>query len=138
MTPTCLTSLGAWPYWNYVGGYFFSVVVGHIVIQPLNNWMRHEKNRRSPHGTKEKDHGGLLSWLVGLTERVLFTTALLAHQPQFIGLWLTLKFAGRWQEWKPEEPGGWGRVNIFLVGNALSILFSFAGAAIIRPDLLSK
>ena len=125
------------PYLIYVSGYFISVLGGHFVIRPINNWMRQEKDRLSPQNSQE-DQGGLLSGLVGLTERILFTTVLLAHHPEFIGLWLTLKFAGRWREWQPDTPGGWGRVNIFLVGNALSILFSFIGATIIKPDLFFK
>jgi len=125
------------PFSKYFFGYGISVVVGHIFINPINQWMRSERNRRQP-GRKKKDRGGLLSELVGITERVAYTTALIAGYPQFVGLWLTLKFAGRWKEWQPEKPGGWGRVNIFLVGNILSILFSFAGAVIIRPNLFLK
>jgi hypothetical protein len=122
---------------KYIIGYGVSVVGGHIFINPINGWMRDERNRRQP-GRKKVDNGGLLSWLVGITERVAFTTALIADYPKFVALWLTLKFAGRWKEWRPEKPGGWGRVNIFLVGNMLSILFSFIGAAIIRPNLFFK
>lgn len=125
----------SWPLKHYVSGYFVSAILGHIVIYPVNRWMRSERNRRQPAGAHTIDQSGLLSWLVGLTERVAFTTALIADYPHFIGLWLTLKFAGRWKEWKPEEPGGWGRVNIFLVGNMLSILFSFIGAVFIRRNL---
>ena len=125
------------PYSIYASGYLVSVIVGHFAIRPINHRMRQEKNRLSPQGAQE-DQGGLLSGLVGLTERILFTTVLLAHHPEFIGLWLTLKFASRWQEWQPDKLGGWGRVNIFLVGNTLSILFSFIGATIIKPDLFFK
>ncbi|GEM_PF-1952921 len=134
---TAFEYLKSQPFSKYVLGYGLSVLGGHIFINPINEWMRDERNNQQP-GRKKMDKGGLLSWLVGTTERIAYTTALIADCPKFVGLWLTLKFAGRWKEWQPEKPGGWGRVNIFLVGNILSILFAFAGAVIIRPSLFLR
>jgi len=48
----------------------------------------------------------------------------------FVGIWLVLKTAGRWGEWK--KPQGRRIYNVFLVGNALSLMFGVLGALLIE------
>ena len=130
----------------YVVGYAVSLGVGDLATDRVARWMRRRRNNRLG---DQSDTGGFMSRLVGITERILYTTALLAGKSGFIAVWLTLKFADRWQEWRrldrqdgaisvqPNEaagrfPPGWGRANIFFVGNALSLIFAFVGAVIIK------
>ncbi|HYT59201.1 MAG TPA: hypothetical protein VEL06_03465 [Haliangiales bacterium] len=55
-----------------------------------------------------------------------------------IGLWLVLKVAGQWKRWmddgdeKAERPDGRSVFNIFLIGNALTMLYSFVGFKLIQ------
>jgi hypothetical protein len=60
---------------------------------------------------------------VGFAEAILYPTALLSGQPEFIAVWLALKVAGQWNEWQRGYQGR-ARFNRFLVGNALSIMVS--------------
>lgn len=60
---------------------------------------------------------------VGFAEAILYPTALLIGQPEFIGFWLALKVAGQWKEWESGYQGR-ARFNRFLVGSALSIMVS--------------
>ena len=70
--------------------------------------------------------------LVGVVERSLFVLALHIGQPEFIGLWLTLKIASQWNQWSSDSvqlttatvPGR-AVFQVFLLGNAFSILFAF-------------
>ena len=59
--------------------------------------------------------------LVGFAEAILYPTALLIRQPEFIAIWLALKVAGQWKDWEIGYQGR-ARFNRFLVGNALSIM----------------
>jgi len=56
---------------------------------------------------------------VGFAEAILYPTALLVGQPEFIGVWLALKVAGQWKEWKAGYEGRAPRFNRFLIGSAL-------------------
>jgi hypothetical protein len=71
----------------------------------------------------------VLPSLLGLVERILYLIAIYIQQPVFIGFWLTLKAASRWEVWTTKDKDsipGRAYFNIFLFGNALSILYSFA------------
>ena len=67
--------------------------------------------------------------LVGACEAIMYPFALASGNPDFIGLWLAIKVAGTWSRW-----GGTGedvnvanegrrRFQVFLCGNALSVMF---------------
>ena len=70
-------------------------------------------------------------------EGVLYVAFLQLGLGQLIGLWLVLKVAGQWKRWlddgdeKTERPDGRAVFNIFLIGNALTILYSFVGFKLI-------
>jgi hypothetical protein len=121
---------------KYFVGYGISLLGGHVFTKSVNNWMRREKDitLRTHKIEIEKNvpNKALMPWLVGVTERFLYTTALLERKPEFIGLWLGLKFAGNWRNWDPQKANGWGNVNIFLAGNAMSLIFAYLGAKIIQ------
>jgi len=54
-----------------------------------------------------------------------------------IGVWLVLKVAGHWKRWvddgdeQTQRPDGRSVFNIFLIGNALTVLYSFVGFKLI-------
>jgi hypothetical protein len=72
--------------------------------------------------------------LVGSCEAILYPTALLIGKAEFIGVWLALKVAGHWSLWTGDYKGR-NRFNMFLIGNALSIITAFVFARIIQTML---
>ena len=128
-------------------GLGISIVAGHFIISWTLELIRHRRSKiltefKAAHKTTEKvdetPDQGLASDLLGMVDRALFMASLLSEHPQFIGIWLGLKFAGHWRQYKPNKISGWGRVNIFLIGNGLSLLFAFIGACILKPDIFFK
>jgi hypothetical protein len=66
--------------------------------------------------------------LVGAVERLLYITAILLQRAEFIAVWLTLKTVSRSPGWTRDKwIKGRGIFNNFLIGNGISILFSFIG-----------
>jgi hypothetical protein len=85
-----------------------------------------------------------LPLLVGVLERILYVSAWLFGAVEFIGIWLALKVAGGWKAWsegrdlpgdKPNKkvtvPGRY-ILNVFLLGNGLSIMGALAGVLLIE------
>lgn len=69
--------------------------------------------------------------LVGAVERLLYVTSILLGRSEFIAVWLTLKTVARSPRWTEEKQiKGRGLFNNFLIGNGLSIMYSFIGMAI--------
>jgi hypothetical protein len=70
-------------------------------------------------------------WL-GIFERILYVSAFSVHCAGFIAVWLTLKAISKWSGWSEDAKEteedkiqlGRARFQIFLIGNALSILFA--------------
>jgi len=97
----------------------------------------------------------LLPEFVGVLERILYTSFIAAGHPEFVGFWLLVKVGAGWR-WqlvperipieqererqkksnrKPDrksERERAARYNVFLIGNALSLIFGGLGALIIR------
>ncbi len=71
-------------------------------------------------------------------EGVLYVAFLQLGLGPMIGLWLVLKVAGQWKRWmddgdeKTQKPDGRSVFNIFLIGNALTVLYSFVGFKLIE------
>lgn len=122
----------------WISGWVASLGLGSAVTHLIGKYMRCERKRRLKNSgftepTAKYPDSGLMSWLLGIVERILFVLALVFGKETFIGLWLTGKFAGHWRQYNSEELEGWGRINIFLIGNGLSLLFALWGAHIIKP-----
>jgi hypothetical protein len=80
-----------------------------------------------------------VSWLpriVGIFERIIFTTSFIIGKYEFIAIWLGLKVIGSWkndsyENNKQSSMKLWRiRENIFLIGTALSIILSFIAAMV--------
>ena len=88
------------------------------------------------------------NWLLGCLERFVYIMALLMNFEWFIGVWLGMKGIGRWTGNKDygvslkEEVDGSNKeevnharatvVNIFLIGNLISLIIAAFGAYLIK------
>lgn len=105
-------------------GFLFSTLGGAIVI-----WLLIEKWAwpyvRKHHNLSITNKGHTLTVWIGIVERALFTSSVLMGSAAFIPLWIAIKVAPQWERWKGDE-----RVmyNVFLLGNALSVIFGLVGA----------
>lgn len=109
-------------------GFFVSIVVGAIVITITNKiaW-RYAKDEKI---TK-------LSPFVGICERALYTLVfLLGIAGYLIPAWLILKTIGKWNYLTSEKGKDRTVYNIFLLSNALSIIFGIIGAWIIMGNAI--
>jgi hypothetical protein len=116
---------------SVASGYFFAVIVGHVFIKWLVEYLWRLEYGQVPQ--REQRPSPHLPPLVGFVERTLYVAALQFSQAEFIAVWLALKVAGQWKRWEEGHGEVSGRVffNIFLVGSGLSIAFAVAGARLI-------
>ena len=116
-------------------GFGISVVLGHFVLWALIDkalWPHMVRVHRI-----EGRKSGSLTWLLGMTERFLYTGAFILGYPQWVGVWLAIKVAVGWRTMqKRESPSD----NLWLIGTALSLVFGFLGAcfALCRCPLAMK
>lgn len=129
-------------------GFISDVVVSKIVLsvwekttesykktgKPVPFWLDNEK--REPFNWAPR--------LIGVLERIFYTSAVVFGQFTLIILWIAFKVIGEWSDIssskyrnKSEEEGGTTRIraNNFLIGNAFSLLFGIAGGIIFRLTL---
>ena len=120
---------------RWIQGFFISILFGHIVTRKLIARLRNK------YGIKKKYNrpGALL----GCLERFIFTLSIVTKFYSFITVWLILKTAGRWtgegfvvevldaDEGKNKELAP-AAINIYLIGNLVSLLFAVLGAWIIN------
>jgi hypothetical protein len=80
----------------------------------------------------------VLTLPLGILERILYTGVFILGTPSWVAVWLGVKVAVQWDRWKGEDRATY---NVFLIGNAMSIIFGFIGAWIALcecPELLAK
>ena len=109
--------------WQVILGFLVSTVGGALAL-----WLLIEKlgwNHLKKYGIERKP-SGTLTGILGIVERLLYTTSLMIGVPQWIAVWLALKVAVAWSRWQEKETRG--LYNLFLIGNALSLIFGFIGA----------
>jgi hypothetical protein len=118
---------------HILAGFFVSVVVGDIVINPLLErwlWPQLEKHHES---FKRQSH--TFTRQVGWLERALYTGAILVGAWEWVGVWLAIKIAARWRSNAGDSEKGVPVDNIWLIGTGLSVLFGFIGAWIASGHL---
>ncbi len=113
-------------------GYLFAVVVGHVLVKmnvdALWRGFGVLRERRQPW------HPAFL----GLLERAMYTASIGLGQASFIPLWLGLKVLPQWKRWGDEIKVGTRKIegravfNVFLIGNALSVIFAGVGAESVK------
>jgi hypothetical protein len=118
------------PILRILGGFLASVILGDLVIRPLNKWMwdyagAHHPDLKSEKTTTFPPRKGDFTPLLGMVERFLYTAALMLGLWEWIPIWLTAKSVAQWKgdRTRPSD-------NIWLIGNALSIVFAYIGACI--------
>lgn len=111
---------------SFMLGYVISVGLGHIIISRIMKKL--SKNHKIERGKYEPLPGKL-----GILERILYTSVLVAGFKEFIVFWLLAKVGAGWiWQIRPRKIGDPGaNYNIFLIGNLLSLLFGGLGALII-------
>ena len=88
-------------HWRFIGGFAISIGGGQIVIWPLMKLLRWYS--KAPQHISLKNQRGL-SWVTGIVEEGLYTSALIVGAYQWIGIWLAMKVAARWKsEEKPHS-----------------------------------
>ena len=72
--------------------------------------------------------------IIGMVERTLYLSSLLAGYAAFIGLWVGLKLGVQYKRWSENGSGQKGHTLFMnnLVGNGLSILYAAAAYGIIE------
>lgn len=126
-------------YWYiYLIGYVYAIAGGFILIKKVINTMWKEIGWT---GEPSSDSFRTYAWhssAVGCIEIILYVTSWLVGLPHFIAIWLALKTAPSWGAWTDlcdaygKKVQGRTIFNIFLLGNALSILFGSTGAGLIK------
>jgi hypothetical protein len=126
---------------KWLAGLLVSLILGHIVTEELVNSLK--KKSELP---KLKSH----SVVLGAFERLAYVLSLINGYPSFIGIWLGVKMIGRWtggdaigipksyyidkngkeDDYKKRELTS-AAINIYLLGNLVSLLFAILGAFII-------
>ncbi len=110
---------------NLLIGYSVSILLGGVVIE----WAMKTVRNRSEVLKKEKIIGKRDMYLVrilGLLERILYTTCIVLGEPAGIAAWLAIKVITRWAG----EEHRWANIseaNIYLVGNLLTVFFGAGG-----------
>ncbi len=113
-------------------GYGFSVFAEAILVKSLVETLWDCIAPNSSGNPQIRPHpwqGDTLARIEG----VLYVGFLQLGLGVLIGVWLVLKVAGQWKRWmddgdeKTQRPDGRCVFNIFLIGNALSVLYSFVG-----------
>lgn len=138
--------------------YFIAFILGYLLVGGVADillikyqlwvWRRSEEsdrkiNNKTTFDAKKREPFSWLPRRVGIIERFLYTSAIIFNQLALIGIWLALKIIGEWNDKysrPPQEEVGRVRVNIFLVGNGLSLVFGILGGILFRtfldPDFL--
>lgn len=114
-----------------IGGLIFMYVVGVFLCNiPINYIVTAlnllQNNEYFSDETKKYDwrFPKNQSSILGIIERALFITSLLFNFPQFIAFWFTVKMIVVWKSWSKKD--GRLKFNNFLIGNGLSLAFSFS------------
>jgi len=122
------------PWYAAVIGYGFSVFAEAILVKSLVETLW---DCIAPSDSKSRPRlwqGDALARIEG----VLYVALLQLGLGNLIGVWLILKVAGQWKRWmddgdeQTQRPDGRSVFNIFLIGNALTVLYSFVGFKLIE------
>lgn len=111
-----------------LAGFTFSVVVGHFTL-----WWLIERTLwpyiRRHHQAEPDHHKSRLSWMVGVLERTIYTTALMIPGSgiQIVAGFLAVKVAARWHGSSGPRATA-DSDNIWIIGTWLSVLFGLGGA----------
>jgi len=121
-------------------GYSFAIAGGRMFITPISDALWRGIGWTG--GNDPTRPGARSATMIGVVERVLYTTSWLVGKPEFVAVWLALKVAGQWSRWTGSDgvtntaTSGRPIFNIFLIGNAFSIAYGLAGGVLV--EMLSR
>lgn len=104
-------------------------LVANLFILDWWLWPYYEKKYSEDKGKLNFRTDRLIVRILGFFERALYTISIIMCLPQWIAVWLTLKTAVAWVGWQNDTHR---KYNLFLIGNAVSILFGIIGAYCIK------
>jgi hypothetical protein len=121
-----------WEFIYYILGYLYSVWVGHLLVLSFS------RNAWSALGEIPKNEKDMpyrwTSSLVGIIERIIYTSSLVFGAKEFIAVWLAIKIAVQWKRWEDTKDLGKARASfhIFLIGTGLSLMYGVVGGFLIE------
>jgi hypothetical protein len=125
----------------YVVGYLYSLLIG--------TWLTHYLADYTGKAIGEFKEGEYYRWtaaMVGVTERLLYTSAILFNKLEFIGIWFLLKVASQWRRWGEKDIKSTetttndhkksayrerANFNSYLINTGLSLAYGVLGGEII-------
>lgn len=126
----------------YIVGYLYSLLIGTWLIYYLADF-----TGKAIGEFKEGEYYRWTASMVGVTERLLYTSAILFDRLEFIGIWFLLKVASQWRRWgekeirsktenanSNDEKGAYrerANFNSFLVNTGMSLAYGILGGEII-------
>ena len=114
---------------NILLGYLVSTIGGAIVLHFVHEWLwqlsKEEPNAKETPATSQK----IIKTVLGISDRLIYTTAFIIQKPEFVLFWLAMKIAVTWNRDQSKT------YNIFLTLNAISVIFGFLGALIAYGSL---
>jgi hypothetical protein len=128
----------------YALAYVISGILGAVILRVcMARLERLSDENGSPHYKQNskkasEDNAHKLAGIVGIIERILYTSAILVGQPGFIGVWIVLKAVGEWRKPQEDTSSRVGVSNAFMInqiGTALSILVGVAAGYAIKATL---
>jgi hypothetical protein len=121
----------------YVVGYFYSLLIG--------TWLTYYLADYTGKAIGEFKEGEYYRWtasIVGVTERMLYTSAILFNKLEFIGIWFLLKVVSQWRRWgekdlksktNDDEKSVYrerANFNSYLINTGLSLAYGVLGGEI--------
>jgi hypothetical protein len=108
-------------------GYAYSIFAGVIFVRCFSRLAYEKIGEYNP-----KDSLKSFRWtanLVGILERIIYTSSIIFGVQSFIPIWLGVKIISQWK--KGEIENGRAMFNIYLIGTGLSLAYGSAGGQII-------
>lgn len=125
-------NLLSWFY--YFLGYLFSIGIGQFLIGVFSNaaWSAIEDKN-----TRPKDSFRWTTAMVGVFERLIYTSSIVLDAKEAIAVWLAFKIAYQWRKWEGEKTDsaslakGRAFYNLYLLGTGFSLAYGVLGGLLI-------
>ena len=122
----------------YFFGYSYSLFIGTLLTYYLADY-----TGKAIGEFKDGEYYRWTAAIVGVTERLLYTSAILLKKPEFIGIWFLLKVASQWRRWGEKDAKSKNNndeknvyreranFNSYLTNTGMSLAYGILGGEII-------